>query len=385
MKKVILLLALAASTSLSFGQVEKIKEAKKKASSETPDFEGAKVAIEAALKDESTKNTCDAWYTKGLVYYKMFEYEDNKRFELPPGTPDVNIESEASYNALLAWKVSDSLDVVESIADPKRKGKIKYRKDVVEKLAYMKSYINNQGNVLFSKSNYQGAVDAYKTFLAIPSLDMFKGSDKIVSSDSLFIFAKENLQLACMKLYSQQVENKDTVEFLKTLEYGMKEFPNNSFFLVNRIQFDIQSNNAQSAFDNINKAILLDPSNHMFYYVRGFIYSTIKTKQENAKADFLKCLELKPDYAQAVVGLGTYYFDAAEISYNRASFEIKDAKGSEIEMKKADSLYRESISYFEKARVMNYKDDSMLMRLQGMYRKLKMYDKEKGIRAARGL
>lgn len=385
MKKAILLLALAASTSLSFAQVEKVKEAKKKASSETPDFEGAKAAIEAALQDESTKNACETWYTKGLVYFKMFEFEDNKRFEVPAGTPDVNVQSEASYNALKAWMISDSLDVVESTTDPKRKGKLKFRKDVAEKLASMKNYISNYGTILYQKDDFAGAIKSYKDFTALPNLDIFKGTDLMPAADSAFIDAKANIEVSYRKLYSKQVAMNDIAGSLKTLEYGVANYPNNSFFLVNKIDYDIKNNNAEGALSNIEKAIQLNPTNFMFYYVRGYIYSTKKDKVMEAKADFEKAVSLKPDFADAQIGLGSLYYEIAQKSYERASFDIKDPKAADVEMKKAEELYKQALPYFEKARELKSTEPAMLQKMQGIYRKLKMSDKEKEIKALRGL
>lgn len=385
MKKAIFLVALAAASTLTFAQVEKVKEAKKKASSsDSPDFVGAKAAIDAALQDPSTKNSCETWYIRGFVNFKMFDFEDNKRFEVPPGTLDVNIQSEAAYNAYNAWMVADSLDVVESTSDPKRKGKLKYRKEMAEKLVSMKNYLNNYGSILFNNQDYSGAAKVFEVVTNLPNLEMFKGSKEIVASDSMFYFANENAQLAYIKLFGKQQAANDTVGFLGTLNYGMKKYPNNPFFLVNKIEYSIRTNNAAEAMANIEKAIQIDPNNPMYYYVRGYINSANKDKQTEAKADFEKALSLKPEFPQAIVGLGTIYFDAADIAYNRATFDIKDAKAADAEMKRAEDLYKQVIPYYEKARSMKYDDPSMLQKLQGIYRKLKMYDKEKEIKAARG-
>ena len=131
-----------------FSQAEKIKEAKKLAGGETPDFAKAISTINEALQNPGTANDVEAWYTKGLIYSKQFDFEDDKRFQVPPQTPDVNIQSEAAYNAYKTWLIADSLDVIESQNNPKRKGKLKYHNDIVKKVYANKDYLNNYGAIL---------------------------------------------------------------------------------------------------------------------------------------------------------------------------------------------------------------------------------------------
>ncbi len=383
MKKTILLLALSLATAFTFAQKENLKKAKKFASSSTPNFEEAKSLIDAALKDETTKNQAETWYIKGLIYSKMFEFEDNKRFNVPPGKPDVNIQSEAAYNAYKIWVVADSLDVVESKTDPKRKGKLKYRKDITKALISMKNYINNYGNILFEKQDYAGAIEAFEDFVAFPNMEMFNEESKLDKNDSVYIFAKQNIEIALKQLYVQQTKANDTVAFLATLDKGMELFPSSKFFIEYRINYDIHTGNVDNAIAQINKAISVDPNNAAYYRTRGYIYKAIKKRQE-AKDDFLKAIELKPDYYDALFDYGLFLKEIADELYEKASFAGSTA-AAEQAMGAVNKQYEESLVYLEKAKALNSTDDVLLQTLQGLYRKLKMYDKEKAVRAERGL
>jgi len=384
MRKIFLLVALTLASSFTFAQQENVKKAKSLAKAETPDFEAAKTLIEAALKDETTKNTAETWYVKGFIEFRKFEIQDDKRFEIPPGTPDEDIESEASYKAYVSWVVADSLDVMESVSNPKRKGKLEYRKDIIEKLIAMKPYINKYGAILYGKNDFAGAKKVFEQFSNFPTLEIFKNSDKIKATDSVFIDVRNNIQVATRQLYIQQVAAKDTVAFLKTLNEGIARYPENVFFLSNMIQYNIRMNKEKEALENVNKVLQLNPNNALMYYIRGFIYSLKPDKLKDAEADFTKAMELKPDYPEATYGYGTVLISEADIEYNKGAFN-KDPKDADSQMKRADELYKSGVSYLEKARSLNYKDDDMLRILQNTYRKLKMYDKEKEIKTARGL
>lgn len=388
MRKIILLVALALASSFTFAQQENVKKAKSKAKGETPDFAGATSLINTALSEETTKNLAETWYVKGFIEFRKYEVEDDKRFLVPdPGTPDVNIQSEAAYNAYKAWIVADSLDVKESISDPKRKGKMEYRKDIVENLIKMKVFIGNYGLILYTNNDFIKSKKVFEDLCLMPSLDMFKGSDKVKSTDTLFIDAKANIQVAMRQVYLKQKSDNDTVAFLKTLKEGTEKYPDNTFFLSNLIQYNISTNKEKEALENINKALVLETNNPVLFYMRGFIYSLKPDKKQEASDDFAKAMQIKPDFAEAIYAYGSLIIDQADASYNRASVTIRNPKDAEIEMKKAEELYKKGIVYLEKARALNMKSDldDLLKKLQAAYYKLKMEDKVKEIRAARGL
>ncbi|MBN1463046.1 MAG: hypothetical protein JW922_05140 [Paludibacteraceae bacterium] len=387
MKKIILFVLLALASSFTFAQEENVKKARSKAKAITPDFVAAKTFIDAALQDESTKNLSETWYVKGFIEFRKYEIEDDKRLEVPPRKPDVIIQSEASYNAFIDWIVADSLDQVESVSNPKRKGKLAYRKDIADNITKMLPFIANYGLILYNNGDYAKSKIVFEQLSLMPQLEMFKNSEKIKATDALFLDATTNIQVAMKQLYLKQVAAKDTVAFLNTLNEATQKYPNNLFFLSNMIQYNISTNKEKEALENINKALIIDAKNPVLYYMRGFIYSLKPDKKKDASADFAKAMEIKPDFAEAVYAYGALIIEEGDAAYNRASVDIKNPKEAELEMKRAQELYRKGIPYLEKARELNIKSDldELLKKLQATYYKLKMDDKVKEIRAARGL
>ncbi len=386
MKKIILLVALLVPF-LLLAQEENVKKAYKLVKKVSPDFAEAESLVNEAVKSEGSKQQSNTWFTKGFIEYRKYEVEDDKRFEVPPGKPDVDIQSEASYKAYSSWIIADSLDLLESVNDPKRKGKMEYRKDIVSNLNKMPLYINNYGNILFKKNDFAGAKQVFEKFALMPTLDMFNGSDIIKASDTIFMDAYQNIQVCLRQLYVQQKNANDTTAFVASLNEGTERFPDNTFFLTEKIQYYINMKLEKEAIDNINKAIALDPENHIFYFIRGLINSFKVDMKAEAEKDFLKAIELKPDYAEAIFAYGNLIYDKADAAYNRATIDIRNPKQAAVEMQYAKDTYNQAIPYFEKARALNItrvKDD-LLLKLQSAYYKLGNTEKVKEIRAERGL
>lgn len=60
------------------------------------------------------------------------------------------------------------------------------------------------------------------------------------------------------------------------------------------------------AIDSYNRAIELEPTNPMFYVLRGNLYQG-DNKMDEARKDYERALELKPDYVQAYAALAVFF------------------------------------------------------------------------------
>lgn len=76
------------------------------------------------------------------------------------------------------------------------------------------------------------------------------------------------------------------------------------------------------AIKYLNRALSLNPSHHLSYYLLGLAYVK-KQNLAEAEAAIQKCLELKPDFSEAHISLGEIYeetsnLDKAEDEYKKA-------------------------------------------------------------------
>jgi Tfp pilus assembly protein PilF len=375
MKKFAICVAMLVSAASVFSQAEKIKEAKKLAGGETPDFAKAISTINEALQNPATANDVEAWYTKGLIYSKQFDFEADKRFQVPPQTPDVNIQSEAAYNAYKTWLIADSLDVIESQNNPKRKGKLKYHNDIVKKVYANKDYLNNYGAILFQNGK---AVEANKVFAdvaALPETKLFKGYEKLNPNDSLFINARDNYKLTLRNVYNDVLSNGDTAKAERIAIDANKKYPEDPTFLTLTLQHDLWAGRSEQAKTKLDKAIQMNPNSFVYYLVRANINGLTAKTRPAADADYKKALSMNPESYDITYAYGDYKKMVGDDHYEEAiNVERKDPAKAKAEREQFVANYNEAINYIEKARAMKSPaDPGLLDNLAKVYAKLRSY------------
>lgn len=391
MKKISLLLVLMFTASIIFAQKANVSKAKNKAlMEENPDFEGAISAINAALADSTTKGDVQTWHVAGLVYYKIQEAESIKKYSTKSYSE--KLRGESAIKAIDYFIKADELD---RLPDVKGKIKPKYQKDIKEKTKEMMSSLIDYAIDAWGSKRYADASIAFDKYLQIPQMGAFKGSG--IEKDTNYVKIKYNAAIAAnlsgnsdkaiayfedlkddnyeelavyQLLYEMYKAKNDTVNYVKTLKEGATKFPSEPYFIQNIINHYINTDNPNEAITYLNKAIENDPSKPQFYLHRGILYENINNIVE-ARKNFDKAIELRPDYADAFAGIGRIIFNQGVIISN-AAVDIKDIKQYQAEVKKAELLYKESLPYFEKARSYSPKDIEILKSLKQVYYRLKM-------------
>lgn len=374
MKKFVILAASLMVAVTAFSQEEIIKQAKKIASGETPDFGQAIQMINQTLNGEG-KNSADAWYAKGLIYSKQFDFEDEKRFLIPPQQPDVNMQSEAAYNAYKAWVVADSLDAIEAQSNPKRKGKLKYRNDIAKKVDHYKRYLLNQGVVLSQEGKGKEANKVFADVIALPKASFFAGYDKLNPSDSTYIWASEYYKLTLGDYYREVLASGDTIAAEKIIQGALKQYPEDPTFMTYGLQHDIWAGRNQEAVNKLNKAIELNPNNGVLYLVRANFNGLSPVTREKAESDYQKAMQLMPDNYNIIYAYGDYHKNLGDDAYNLANdVERKNPLQAKQLREKFVTEYNTAIANIEKARSMKTPvDDNLLSNLQMIYAKLRSF------------
>ncbi len=403
MKKLTLCIAALLVTGAAFGQAEKIKEALKMAKGETPDFAAAIRTIDEALANPETQNSAEAWYTKGQIYQKQYDFEDDKRFQVPPQAPDVNAQSEAAYKAYKTWMVADSLDEVESQTNPKRKGKMKYRSDIAKFVWKTKDFASNYGAMKFQEGNAMEANEIFADITNMPKQKMFTGFEKMNANDSTFIFSQQNYKLTAINVYNKYIQAEDTLKAEQYAKQMSAQFPEDPTFMTWTLQHDLWAGRNAQAEKKLNQAIEMSPNNYIYYLVRANIYGLNRATRSKAEPDYQKAMELAPEAAKynVVLAYGDYKKNMGDDAYD---FAVDNERKNPVAAAKSNddfvAAYEEAEKLLEEARAMKSPaDDSLLNELQMMYAKLRSFyyskkndqkynefdKKMKAIRTARGL
>jgi len=370
-------------------QKANVSKAKNKALAvEAPDFEGAKEAIAAALEDESTKNAVSTWYTAGLVYEKIQEAES-----LKGSSANITLVGESAITSYDYYLKAYEMDFL-----PNAKGKVKPKYSKKIKTAIKNYYFNmgilNYGITEFNNKNFTKAIKAFEIHTGIPDLHLFSGdnffvkdtvyyqiryytavayerSENIVKAIEIFEEIKDKgyeevyVNQHLSDLYKAE---KDTVNYIRTLEQGYKRYPKEFFFLGNLINFYIFNGQEQKGIDYLDKAIELDPNNAQYYNVKGSVMETLNRIPE-ATVAYDKAIALDPKLMEAWNNKGRMVYNEAYKLEDQA-VSIRDAKASANLQTAALEKFKDALPYFEKAAELNPTDLDNLRILRSIYYRL---------------
>jgi tetratricopeptide (TPR) repeat protein len=112
------------------------------------------------------------------------------------------------------------------------------------------------------------------------------------------VFTSEGFAL----LHRKQQPSNAIVAF----EACLREYPDNSDCYHGLAQAQRETGDPASALQNHARAIQLAPGRHDFYWERGVTYARMKN-YDGAITNFEACLERKPGFANAQLGLGEAY------------------------------------------------------------------------------
>ncbi|MCR5326077.1 MAG: tetratricopeptide repeat protein [Bacteroidales bacterium] len=144
-------------------------------------------------------------------------------------------------------------------------------------------------------------------------------------------------------------EKKGTPEKGKDyLEEGFQKFPQSQSILVGLINYYITSNGSTDRlFELLGEAKKNEPNNASLYYVEGNICNQLG-KIDDAVAAYNQCAQIDPNYAYGYIGLGQLYYNQALKFSEEAQNEMDDAKYMALVEKFENSL-KACIEPFEKS------------------------------------
>lgn len=330
----------------------------------------AKETIDLGIQNEKCVEYAKAYLVKGKVYQAIFESP------LP------------AYKKLSENPLDVAFDAYMKALELDEKGRME--KPIKAQMTNMIPDYTNEAVNLYNKGDFSGALAAFERVLEIEAMEMFKENATI---DTAVIFnagmtAQKSDQLEkAAKYYKQSIEysyggaktyaslakvlndsgNKE--EGVKYLHKGFELFPNDSWMLVELINYYMLGGEPEKAADYLDKAIELDPTNSSFYRAKGTLYE--KT-EEFAKAEemYTKALSMDPEDFTSQYNLGLLKLNAAILKHKAAN-EIMDAKKYNEAIKAVYAEYETVIPYFEKVLEMQPDEKNSMITLKELYFKLR--------------
>lgn len=173
--------------------------------------------------------------------------------------------------------------------------------------------------------------------------------------------------------YNQDKSDEGT----KVLEEGRKKYPKDINLYTSEGNYWLRKKESKKAALAYEKAIAVDPTNEAVYNTTGALYYEVEEYAE-AEKYFLKAVEIKPDYADALYSLAGVYFNQG-VQLSKEINEMALGKVDEEIEKKRDDYMRKAIPYGEKVRAIVPDDKQNLKLLYNAYETLGMKEKSKEI------
>lgn len=407
MKKSIFLAALVLISAGCFAQKSMVNEARNLADAETPDFPAARAAIAEALQNDETKDLTNTWYVAGLIGYKEYDAE---KFKMYMGQKYNSVKAaDAISESLNYWNKAYELSQVPTYD---KKGRAKYdTKTPKNILPKVKEYFESQvllvaGNDVANENNPSKAYDYYIEHLNLPELPMMQASEEPLLCDTSYymflcqagiyayeagrmdeaiatlqrmntekaksIAARKILIYANQYLYQIQIELKDTIAAVATLERCITEYPEDSWFMQNMINLYINSGQEEKAVEYLDLAIQREPNVGQYYNSKGSILALIG-RFEEAFVAFEKALQLEPNNANFYTTYGGAYINKGNKLNEDATYLDNEAyQAAKVDI---DAAYTEALKYYEKAYELDPENYETKRDLRSLYYRLGMNDK----------
>lgn len=408
MKKTLFMAALVLISAGCFAQKANVKKAKNLALQESPDFSGARAAINEALQNDETKDLADTWYVAGLIGYQENVNENQKPYMgQTVDSEKAGIAVVESYDYWMkAANIAGTL-----VKDKKGNDVLQDKKTYANIQKRMLEYYKNQdlvkyGVYLNEKRDYAASYDVFMRHLLIPDMPMMKDEklQKEMPRDTIYaqykyyaaIFAIQSEKhpeaislLEEMKdgdfeavsvnqfLYQEYVNVKDTTNYVRVLQDAIVRFPQESWFLQNLINHYIYSNQEKEAINYLEQAIAREPNVAQYHLIKGNLNENQKN-YETALADFDRALAIDPTMADAEAGKGRVFYNQA-VKMNEDAALIADAKEYKKALEEMNAMFRQSMPFFEKAHELAPDNRDYMITLRGLYYRFDMTDKYNAI------
>jgi tetratricopeptide (TPR) repeat protein len=169
----------------------------------------------------------------------------------------------------------------------------------------------------------------------------------------------------CMQILAEVYKaQKDSVEFLKTVQEGVAKYPSEKYFLGSVIDYYSSHNQNEKAMEFADNQLKNDPNNKFMIFVKAYLYQMMKD-YDNAVTYYEKAIQLDPAYADALSNLGLTYVLKAQVLSEKATTNVNSPKYKQ-DQAAIKALYEKARPYYEKVREL--KPDNKDLWARGLYR-----------------
>ena len=258
-----------------------------------------------------------------------------------------------------------------------------YEKENNQSLQNVRNIAINNGVEDFQTKNYAAAKEKFATAQTIftsfgltDTLAIYNGAlaselsgDNAAAIEGYRACAKMNYNVPDVykSIFLIQRAGGDEAGALATLKEARTAFPKDQALVLEEINIYLASQRFEEAQENLKVAIELDPNNEVLHFALGSVYDNLG-KIEEAKVSYLKAIEIKADYFDALYNLGALFYNRAveEVNACGAIPPNQEAKYKAC-VAEANKGFTSSVPYLERAYVINPEDVPTVESLKNAY------------------
>ncbi|MCD8183744.1 MAG: tetratricopeptide repeat protein [Bacteroides sp.] len=235
-----------------------------------------------------------------------------------------------------------------------------------EAFDFFATYVDIAANPMFEKENLLQTDTvlpqiAYYASLAAAKMEDYPSVLKYAP------YAKEDKEVGkyAMEFISTALKAQgDTVKWIASLKEGIQKYPDHPFFFGHLIDYYSNNNKYDEAMQFADDMLVKDPNNTFYLYVKGYLYHNMKD-YDKAIEFYKKTIAVDPSYAEAYSNLGLIYCLQAQDFSEKATTDVNDPKYKE-DQATLKAFYENARPNYEKAREL--KPDQKDLWLNGLYR-----------------
>lgn len=408
MKKILFMAAMVLMSACCMAQKANVRKAQNLMSAETPDFNGAREAIKAALNDPETMNDANTWFVAGEIGHKQNEYIRSRAYL--GEKYDQRQKGEAIVESYNYWLTCDSLcmlPMLDKNGQPKydKKGNPVFDTKTRAKMAAaMVDYFNQQDFCMYAQylsdqNENEAVAEAFKIHCDIPELPMmqdpkvqsklkmdtlywefmnysayfFYRADRLDDAYKMFQRLEKSPKFAVMAneyFYDIKKRQGDLVGARAILDEAINKFPKEPWFIQNMINDMVQTNDTASALNYVNRAIATDPTQAQYYHVKATLLSTTRRFDESFPI-FEEAIRLDPNNADYELSYAYAYSDKASVMLEGT--DNLSQKAYMARKAESDAVRKLALPHFRRAFELKH-ERSYGIALRACYYQLQMMD-----------
>jgi tetratricopeptide (TPR) repeat protein len=369
MKKLHLFLTFVLMSAMVFAQTRNLRNADSEL--KRGRLDRAHTAIRAAMEEPENQSSANAWFSQGKIYTAI-ALSDRPEYK--------NLDRNAIEFAFKSFQRAFELD---------KTGIVKGLSGI--ELSKLVNAAYDLGALLYSEQDFAAAAAAFKI-----SVDVSTMMD-VVDTNAIFNTAfcadaagnKEMAKEYYQKLVDMRADQpaaytalaviyRDEEKFEESGKYAdlaAELFPDNYNAMINAASIHLMNGNSERASEILNKMAEMYADNPVVWFAKGVALDQMNMADE-AEAAYLKAIELRPDFFDAIFNLAAHYVTrGVNIKAEADALPFTEEKKYNEMTEQANAIFQKAIPMLEKAMEMEPNNIPVMSTLKDIYVHLRMMDK----------